>query len=245
VLFFIKLKSRRVHLAGCTANPTGPWFTQQARQFAWTLPEQHSSSRFLIRDRDSKFTRDFDAIFRSEGIQIIKTPVQAPKANAFAERFVRTARTECLDRLLIINPPPRARAPRLHRPLQHAQAAPRVKPDGTSTGPGENVNPIPPPLAGIERRSPLADSFTSTTSQHEPTLRTPQVPVPSPLSLRDSCLPGAGAPAERVCRRPPGRLPSPACTGARYSSCRLASSALTGNHFVRRISTAAQITSSG
>ena len=73
VLFFIELGSRRVHLAGCTANPTGPWVTQQARQFAWTLQERSRSFRFLIRDCDSKFTRGFDAIFASEGIEIIKT----------------------------------------------------------------------------------------------------------------------------------------------------------------------------
>jgi putative transposase len=103
VLFFIELGSRRVHLAGCTANPTGAWVTQQARQFAWTLRERPGSFRFLIRDRDSKFTRDFDAVFASEGIRIVKTPVRAPKANATAERFVRTARAECLDWLLVMN----------------------------------------------------------------------------------------------------------------------------------------------
>jgi transposase InsO family protein len=103
VLFFIELGNRRVHVAGCTANPTGDWVVQQARQFAWTLQERRSSFRFLIRDRDSKFSRDFDAVFTSEGIEIIKTPVRAPKANAIAERFVRTVRSECLDWLLIMN----------------------------------------------------------------------------------------------------------------------------------------------
>jgi putative transposase len=103
VLFFIELGSRRVHLAGCTANPTGAWTTQRAREFSWTLQDQPSRFRFLIRDRDSKFTRNFDAIFASEGTGIVKTPVQSPKANAIAERFVGTVRRECLDWLLILN----------------------------------------------------------------------------------------------------------------------------------------------
>jgi putative transposase len=103
VLFFIELGSRRVHLAGCTANPTGPWVAQQARQFTWKLQAQPPRFVSLIRDRDSKFTRDFDAIFASEGIRIVETPVRAPKANAHAERFVGTIRRECLDWLLILN----------------------------------------------------------------------------------------------------------------------------------------------
>jgi putative transposase len=103
VLFFIELGSRRVHLAGCTANPSGTWVTQQARQLAWKLTERANPLRFLIRDRDSKYTCDFDTVFRSEGIEIIRTPVRAPKANAIAERFVRTVRSECLDWLLISN----------------------------------------------------------------------------------------------------------------------------------------------
>jgi putative transposase len=103
VLFFIELDSRRVHLAGCTANPNGAWITQQARQLAWTLPQRSTPARFLIRDRDGKFTRDFDTVFRSEGIEIIRTPVRAPKANGVAERFVRTVRSACLDWLLILN----------------------------------------------------------------------------------------------------------------------------------------------
>jgi putative transposase len=100
VLFFIELDSRRVHLAGCTSNPTGAWVTQQARNLSFTgLFER---VRFLIHDRDSKFSGAFDEVFRSEGTRVIQTPIRAPQANAYAERFVRTVRTECLDWLLII-----------------------------------------------------------------------------------------------------------------------------------------------
>ena len=97
VLFFVELASRRVHLAGCTANPTGVWVTQQARQITWALRKRSTPLRLLIRDRDRKFTRDFDTVFRGEGIEIIRIPVRAPRANAIAERFVRTVRSECLD----------------------------------------------------------------------------------------------------------------------------------------------------
>jgi putative transposase len=100
VLFFIELESRRVHLAGCTTNPTGAWVTQQARNLSFTgLFER---VRFLIHDRDSKFAASFDEVFRSEGIKVIHTPIRAPQANAYAERFVRTVRAECLDWLLIV-----------------------------------------------------------------------------------------------------------------------------------------------
>ena len=102
MLFYIELGSRRVHLAGCTPNPDGAWVTQHARQLAWTLAEGATPVRFLIRDRDSKFTRDFDTVFRSEGVEIIRTPIRSSKANAIAERFVRTVRAECLDWLLIL-----------------------------------------------------------------------------------------------------------------------------------------------
>jgi putative transposase len=101
VLFFIALGSRRAHLAGCTANPTGLWVTQQARHLTWTLGGGAEPVRFLIRDRDQKFTCAFDDIFRSEGIEILRTPFRAPQANGVAERFVRTLRSECLDWLLI------------------------------------------------------------------------------------------------------------------------------------------------
>src|SRR5712691_9674836 len=93
VLFFIELGSRRVHLAGCTTNPTGAWVTQQARNLSFTdiLERTH----FLIHDRDSKFSAAFDEVFRSEGVKVIQTPIRAPRANAYAERFVRTVRAEC------------------------------------------------------------------------------------------------------------------------------------------------------
>jgi transposase InsO family protein len=100
-LFFIAHGSRRVWLAGCTASPTGAWVTQQARNLGLDFSDQ--GIRFLIRDRDSKYSRPFDEVVRSEDIRTVKTPVRAPKANAIAERFVRTVRTECLDWLLILN----------------------------------------------------------------------------------------------------------------------------------------------
>jgi len=103
VLFFIELGSRRVHLAGCTANPTSLWVTQQARQVTWALAERQDPVRFLVRDRDQKFTGSFDEVFRSTGMEIIRTPFRAPQANGIAERFVRTVRSECLDWLLILD----------------------------------------------------------------------------------------------------------------------------------------------
>jgi transposase InsO family protein len=101
VWFFIAHASRRVWLAGCTSNPTGAWVTQQARNLGLGFADQ--GVRFLIRDRDGKYSGPFDEVFRSGGIRIVQTPVRAPKANAIAERFVRTVRTECLDWLLILN----------------------------------------------------------------------------------------------------------------------------------------------
>jgi len=103
VLFFIELGSRRVHLAGCTANPTRAWVTQQARQLSWQIQEGLLPARFLIHDRDTKFPAAFDAVFTSEELTIIRTPVQAPNANAFAERWSRSVREECLDKLLILS----------------------------------------------------------------------------------------------------------------------------------------------
>jgi putative transposase len=102
-LVFIELATRQVYLAGITANPTGEWATQQARNIVETFVDRAEPIRFLIHDRDSKFTAAFDEVFRSEGIRTIRTPVRAPRANAFIERWVGTVRRECLDRLLIVN----------------------------------------------------------------------------------------------------------------------------------------------
>jgi putative transposase len=99
VLFFIEHGSRRVRLAGVTAHPDRVWMRQQARNLA--VEEQLESVRFLIHDRDAKFSGPFDEILRGEGVRVIKTPVQAPRANAVAERWVRSVRNECLDHLLV------------------------------------------------------------------------------------------------------------------------------------------------
>jgi len=103
VLFFIELGSRRVHFAGCTAHPHDAWVTQQARQVAWELVAREEPVRFLIRDRDRKFTGHFDAVFETQGARVVRTPPQAPEANGIAERFVRTVRAECLDWVMILN----------------------------------------------------------------------------------------------------------------------------------------------
>jgi transposase InsO family protein len=103
VLFVIEAERRVVHLLGVTTNPNNPWVTQAARNFAAGLEDGDRRFCFLVRDRDTKFTSSFDTVFASIGIEAIKTPVRSPRANAYAERFVRTVREECLDHLLIFS----------------------------------------------------------------------------------------------------------------------------------------------
>jgi transposase len=141
VLFFIELGTRNVHLAGITAHPNAGWVTQQARQVVWELSESKTTIRYLIRDRDSKYTQEFDTVFQSEGTHVIQTPFRAPNANAYAERWVRTVREECLDQILILNEPHLRRVlktyddyynrQRPHQGLQQQSPIPRT-PQNTS-----------------------------------------------------------------------------------------------------------------
>jgi transposase InsO family protein len=151
VLFFVELGSRRVHVAGITANPDSGWMTQQARNLS--IERRLENVRFLIHDRDAKFSGPFDEILRSERVRVIKTPIRAPRANAVAERWVRTVRNECLDHLLVFGGRHLERvlrgylahfnAERPHRSLQ------LVPPAGAPRSRGS-------PSAGIRRRDVVA-----------------------------------------------------------------------------------------
>jgi putative transposase len=150
VLFFIELQTRRVHLAGTTTNPDGRWVTQQARNLS--LSGALEDVRFLIRDRDAKFVADFDEVFRTEGVEVIQTPFRSPQANAHAERFVRTARTECLDWLLILGQRQLDRVLRVY--VDHYNTERPHRALGRQP-PIALQPPTPPPQATIQRRDRL------------------------------------------------------------------------------------------
>jgi putative transposase len=149
-LYFIAHGNRRVWLAGCTANPNGAWVTQQARNLG--LDFSDGGIRFLIRDRDGNYSGPFDEVFRSEGIRIVKTPVRAPKANAIAERFVRTVRGECLDWLLILNRRHLERVLRIY--VDHYNRE-RPHPALGLRPPESDDRPEPSPISEIRRRDRL------------------------------------------------------------------------------------------
>jgi putative transposase len=147
ILVVIEQGRRRVHLAGITAHPTGAWVTQQARNLLLDLGDRAEQFRFLIRDRDSKFTAAFDAVFAGADIRIIRTPVRAPRANAIAERWIGTLRRGCLDHLLIAGPRDLAVVLReyiahynTHRPHRSLRQRP---PEGRTPPPsGATVRPL-------------------------------------------------------------------------------------------------------
>lgn len=143
-LIVIEHATRRAHLAGVTAHPDGQWTTQAARNLLMDLDERRRSIAFLIRDRAGQFTASFDAVFAAEGVRILLSPPQAPRANAVCERLVGTLRRELLDRLLIVN------ERHLHRVLieylrhynsgRPHRALAQLTPAQAEAGPPETVN---------------------------------------------------------------------------------------------------------
>jgi putative transposase len=186
VLFFIEHDTRRVHLAGVTANPNGAWVTQQARNLPLVLEERGRRLHFLLRDRDAKFSRSFDEVFRSEGGAGLVTPVGAARANAYAERWVRTVRAECLDWLLVVGRGHLAQVLRVylehynaHRPHRALQLEAPDRPAGLTVI-GESEQGV------VCRRDLLGGLCVRTGEPHECPLRTPQGrrpgrPGPHPL----------------------------------------------------------------
>jgi hypothetical protein len=148
----IELDTRRVHPAGITANPNGVWVTQQARNLLMVLGERGRRLGFLLRDRDAKFCRGFDDVFRSEGAQVLLTPVQAPNANAFAERWIGTVRAECLDWLLIVGRH-LEQILRLCEALQRASAPPGARAGSAGSSRQSRWHWCRPPKSGPSARS--------------------------------------------------------------------------------------------
>jgi putative transposase len=147
ILVVVEHARRRVHLGGITAHPTAAWVVQQARNLLMDLGDRAEQFRFLIRDRDSKFTAAFDAVFTGADIRIIRTPVQAPRANAIVERWIGTLRRECLDHLLITGRRHLAAVLRefvehynTHRPHRSLDQHPPARP--TSPPCGATVRPL-------------------------------------------------------------------------------------------------------
>jgi hypothetical protein len=200
-LIVIEHGTRRAHLAGITANPDGSWTTQAARNLVMDLGQRVATVKFLIRDRAGQFTSSFDTVFTTEGIRILASPPQAPRANAICERIIGTLRRELLDRLLIVNEHHlrhvlteylrHYNTARPHRSLGH------LTPAQAGSHPPDLVN-----LAEhrIRRKQVLGDSPASTTSQpYHPRVATGmQVTAPNRISEPHRILPGCTGASERA-----------------------------------------------
>ena len=137
MLFFIEIATRQVHVIGVTAHPTGAWVTQQARNLLMDLGERAEPAAVPAPRPGHEVHGGFDAVFTAEGIDVIKTPPQAPRANAFAERWVGTVRRECTDRILIVNERHLATvARRVHPPLQRPPSTSFARSAATETAAG-------------------------------------------------------------------------------------------------------------
>jgi hypothetical protein len=160
-LIVVEHGSRRAHLAGVTAHPTGAWTAQTARNLVTDLTDRIGTVKFLLRDRDSRFTTTFDAVFVAEGIRILRTPPQAPKANAICERMVGTLRRELLDRMLIVNERHLRRVLTMY--LDHFNTArPHRTLDQLTPAQAETRAPEPVNLAEYRiHRKPILNGLTS------------------------------------------------------------------------------------
>jgi len=138
-LIAVEHRCRRAHLLGMTAHPTGAWTTQAARNLLMDLSDRATPITFLLRDRDSRFTRAFDAVFNADGIQILTTPPGAPRANAICERMIGTLRRELLDRILVVNQRHLRRILTIY--LHHCNT--ETTPDAAPTHPGSSRYPAP------------------------------------------------------------------------------------------------------